>query len=50
MSAGAMAGKIKVTQKTDTRVIQISVNDPDPQKAMDITNTVAEVFKSKVVE
>lgn len=50
MSAGAMAGKINVTQKSDTRVIQISVDDPDPQAAMDITNTVAEVFKNKVIE
>lgn len=50
MSAGAMAGKINVTQKGETRVIQISVNDPDPQVAMDITNTVAEVFKDKVIE
>ena len=50
MSAGAMAGRISVTQRNETRVIQISVNDTDPQRAMDITNTVAKVFQKKVVE
>lgn len=50
MSAGALAGRISVNQKDMTRVIQITVTDPDPQMAMDIANTVAEVFKRKVVE
>ncbi|NLK86635.1 MAG: hypothetical protein GX279_03980 [Clostridiaceae bacterium] len=50
MSAGAMAGRISVDQRGMTRVIQISVTDPDPQMAMDIANTVAEVFKRKVIE
>ncbi len=50
MSAGAMAGRISVDQRGMTRVIQISVTDPNPQMAMDIANTVAEVFKRKVIE
>lgn len=50
MSAGALAGRISVSQKEMTRVIQITVTDPNPQMAMDIANTVAEVFKRKVVE
>lgn len=50
MSAGSMAGRINVTPRNDTRVIQISVNDSNPQRAMDITNKVAEVFQKKVVE
>lgn len=50
MSAGAMAGRIRVDQRDMTRVIQISVTDPNPQMAMDIANTVAKVFKRKVTE
>jgi capsular polysaccharide biosynthesis protein len=50
MSAGALAGRISVNQRDMTRVIQISVTDSNPQRAMDIANTVAEVFKKKVVE
>lgn len=50
MSAGAMAGRIRVDQRDMTRVIQISVSDPNPQMATDIANTVAEVFKGKVIE
>lgn len=48
MSASAMASRVKVQPKNATRVIQISVSDPDPQMAMDITNKVAEVFQEKV--
>lgn len=50
MSAGAMASRINVSQRGDTRVIQISVNDTNPNASMDITNKVAEVFKKKVSE
>lgn len=50
MSAGTMAGMISVTQRNETRVIQISVSDTDPMRAMNITNKVAEVFQKKVIE
>ena len=50
MSADYMAGKIGVTQRSDTRVIQITVSDTSPKMAMDITNMVAEVFQKKVTE
>lgn len=50
MSAGVMSGRINVSQRNETRVIQISVNDPDPRKAMEMTNKVAEVFQKKVIE
>ncbi len=50
MSAGAMAGRISVNQRGMTRIIEISVTDRDPQMAMVIANTAAEVFKRKVVE
>lgn len=50
MSAGSMAGRIGVTQRNETRFIQISVSDTDPKRAMDITNKVAEVFQKIVIE
>jgi Capsular polysaccharide biosynthesis protein len=48
--AGSIAGKISVSQRGETRVIQISVSDMNPANAMNIANKVAEVFKKKVVE
>ena len=45
-----LSGKLIVTSKNDTRVIQISTEDNNPQLAMDITNKVADIFKTKVQE
>jgi capsular polysaccharide biosynthesis protein len=45
-----LAQKITVTSKNDTRVIQISSEDGDPELAMNITNKVADIFKTQVVE
>lgn len=50
ISAGALASRINVSQRDETRVIQISVVDPDPRIAMNLTNTVADVFRNKVIE
>lgn len=50
MNPSALSARINVSQKTETRVIQISVKDPDPQMAMLIANKEAEVFKRKVSE
>ncbi|MGB3990720.1 MAG: Wzz/FepE/Etk N-terminal domain-containing protein [Acetivibrionales bacterium] len=50
MSAEEMSDKIMVDQKDTTRVIEITVKDSDPQMAMDIANTVAEVFRRKVAD
>lgn len=50
MSPGALAGRINVTQRSSSRVIQFSIRDSDPQRAVDITNKVAEVFQRKAVE
>jgi len=50
MSAASLAGRINVSQRSDTRVIQISISDANPQMAMDIANKVAEVFQTKVVD
>jgi len=50
MSPASLAGRIGVSQKGESRVIQISVNDTDPQMAMELTNKVAEVLKKKITE
>ncbi len=49
-SASQLSGMLTVTSKNDTRVIQISTENTNPQLAMDITNRVAEIFKTRVVE
>lgn len=50
MSAGSLAGRIGVNQKNESRVIQISVIDTNPQMAMELTNKVAEVLQKKIIE
>jgi capsular polysaccharide biosynthesis protein len=45
-----LAGMIKVSSKNDTRIIEISVSDNDPKRAMEITNKVSDVFIEKVGE
>jgi len=50
ISAHSLSKRIEVTQKNESRVIQISVRDTDPQRAMVLTNKVAEVLKKKIVE
>ncbi|NLY43931.1 MAG: lipopolysaccharide biosynthesis protein [Clostridiaceae bacterium] len=50
MTAGQLAAKLSVNLKNDTRLIEITAQDPDPQLAALIANKVAEVFKEKVVE
>ena len=50
MSVDQLADRISVEQRTETRVIEISVADTDPNMAMLITNKVAEVFQRKIVD
>ena len=50
MSIDQLSEKLDVQNKNDTRIIEISTKDTNPKLAMDITNTVAEVFKAKVVD
>lgn len=45
-----LAGMIRVSSKNDTRIIEISVSDNDPERAMEITNAVCDVFIEKVGE
>lgn len=49
-SPDEFSNKIEVNLKNDTRVIQITAEDGDPIIAQKIANSVAEVFKQKVVE
>ncbi len=50
MKPASLAGRIGVSQRGESRVIQISVNDTSPQMAMELTNKVAEVLKKKITE
>jgi capsular polysaccharide biosynthesis protein len=45
-----LARKINVDSKNDTRIIEIKVQDKDPETARNITDKVGEVFISKVVD
>lgn len=48
MSSKELAEKISVGSKNDTRIIEISVQDTDPDRASIIANKTCEVFMSKV--
>ena len=50
MTPEALASKILVGAKNDTRIIQISVIDTQPELARNLSEKVAEVFMKKVVE
>lgn len=50
LSVDELSKKISVNQKTDTRVIEITVIDTDPELAMILTNKVADVFRRKITE
>lgn len=42
--------KVEVTNPTDSRILQVTVNDPNPQIAADIANEVASVAESRLKE
>ncbi len=50
MSPAALGARIKVTAPEETRVLQISVTDTNPQLAADITNKVCEVAARQMQE
>lgn len=50
MSSEHLAEKISVGSKNDTRIIEIKVQDIDPQRAARIADKVGEVFISKVID
>ena len=45
-----LLGKVEVTNPTSSRILQVTVNDPNPQTAADIANEVASVAESKLKE
>ena len=50
ITPGELAKKISVDAPKDTRIISITVNDKDPQKARDLANAVREVSADKIKE
>ncbi len=50
MTPGQLSGRISVTAPNDTRVLQISITDENPQRAADIANAVREVASAQIKE
>lgn len=45
-----LLGKVEVTNPTSSRILQVTVNDPNPQTAADIANEMASVAETKLKE
>ena len=45
-----LLGKVEVTNPTSSRILQVTVTDPNPQTAADIANEMASVAESKLKE
>ncbi|KAF0819538.1 Tyrosine-protein kinase transmembrane modulator EpsC [Bacillus sp. ZZV12-4809] len=50
MTTAALNQKITVQSEQNSQVVNISVQDEDPNRAADIANTTAEVFQKEIVE
>ncbi len=50
LSLSEFAEKLNVQSKKDTRLIEISAQDCNPEIAMNMVNTVAEVFREEIVK
>lgn len=50
LTASEINGKITVGSETDSQVVNISVQDEDPNQAAEIANTIATVFSKEIVE
>lgn len=50
MTPAQLSKLIEITSPENTRVLQISITHPDPQKAADIANTVREVASSQIMK
>lgn len=50
ISSETLAERISVNSKNDTRIIEIKVQDTQPERARDIADKLAEVFIDKVIE
>jgi capsular polysaccharide biosynthesis protein len=49
ISSSMLSNKINVNAKSDTRLIEIKVQDNSPQMAVDIANKLAEVFTKEIM-
>lgn len=47
-SSDQLINKIIVSNESDSKVVNIKVEDEEPEQAVDIANTVAEVFKKEI--
>lgn len=45
---GKLSGRVSVSNINDTEIIKISVSDENPERAANIANAVAEIFKEEV--
>lgn len=50
MTAGQLNSKITVATQDNSQVVNITVQDEDPQIAADIANTTANVFSKEIIE
>ncbi len=50
MTAGQLNSKITVATQDNSQVVNITVQDEDPQLAADIANTTANVFSKEIIE
>ena len=50
LTAAELNEKITVQSEADSQVVNVTVQDPDPQVAVNIANTTAEVFQKEIVE
>ena len=46
----ALAGKVELNNPTDSRILDITVKDPDPERAKTITDEIAEVASEYIAE
>ena len=49
LTAAQLNEKITVQSEADSQVVNVTVQDPDPQMAANIANTTAEVFQKEIV-
>lgn len=50
MTVNELNNKITVQSEKDSQVVNVTVEDPDPQKAAEIANKVAAVFQDKIAD
>lgn len=48
ITASQLQSSLTVTPQTDTQIFEIAIKDRDPQRALNLTNTLAEVFQENV--